>query len=162
MNQFKNLINYFYLDSKEKLPHDKTTHITYICIFGVILTLTFLITFHQNNKNNLTFFNLKLPPLCLSKSLTNTECPGCGMTRSFVNIAKFNFGEAFKLNRVSIPLFIYFIYAFLYHSYCLTILNQEVPSKLSIYNKWFANLILILLISNWFLGLFIGSNGGLT
>lgn len=160
-NLFIKTINYFCIGPNEKLPHDKKSHITYLCIIGALLILPFFLTFHINTKSNLSFLNINLPPLCLTKSLFNTDCPGCGMTRSFVKIASFNFVDAFNFNRASIPLFIYFIYALAYHAYCLRKLNIEIPKKLANTNKILANLVLAILIINWVFGLIIGSNGGL-
>jgi hypothetical protein len=161
-NLFLKIFHYFCIGQNEKLPHDKNHHITYLAIIGTILILPFFFTFQSNNKSNISFLNLNLPPLCLSKSMFDAECPGCGMTRSFVKIASFKLIDAFNFNRVSIPLFIYFIYAFMYHAYCLRILDKEIPKKLAYSNRILANVILALLIVNWFLGLFIGSNGGLS
>ncbi len=53
-------------------------------------------------------------PLCIIKNLFGISCPGCGLTRGFISILKFNFKAATQYNVLSIPLFIgIVIYGFL-------------------------------------------------
>jgi hypothetical protein len=44
-------------------------------------------------------------PSCVFKTYFNIECFSCGMTRSFMSIAKGNFEEANEFNKLGIPLF---------------------------------------------------------
>ena len=43
---------------------------------------------------------------CLFKLIFNIPCPGCGMTRAFRQILKFNFRKAMYYNILSVPLLI--------------------------------------------------------
>lgn len=43
--------------------------------------------------------------VCPIKNIFNISCFGCGMTRAFICILKFDFADALKLNVLSIPLF---------------------------------------------------------
>lgn len=43
--------------------------------------------------------------LCLSQRLFHTPCIGCGMSRAFLSILKFDFSKALQYNFLSIPLF---------------------------------------------------------
>jgi hypothetical protein len=48
--------------------------------------------------------------LCLSKSLLNLECLGCGITRAIQHLIHFEFKEAWILNKLAyvlLPVFIY-------------------------------------------------------
>ena len=49
--------------------------------------------------------NSKITIPCFFKTVTHIPCPGCGMTRAFIQIMKFNFVKAFQYNILSIPLF---------------------------------------------------------
>jgi hypothetical protein len=42
--------------------------------------------------------NRSLPPLCQMKLLTGLDCPGCGLTRSFIALAHGQFVESFRFN----------------------------------------------------------------
>lgn len=52
-------------------------------------------------------FVLNIPVTCIFKSVTGISCPACGMTRAFISILHLNFLNAFLLNILSIPLFIF-------------------------------------------------------
>lgn len=49
------------------------------------------------------------PVNCIFKQFTDISCPGCGLTRAFLSLLSFNFVDAFLLNILSIPLFIFLI-----------------------------------------------------
>jgi hypothetical protein len=42
--------------------------------------------------------NRPLPPLCTMKRVAGLDCPGCGMTRSFIAAAHGRWREAFRFN----------------------------------------------------------------
>lgn len=46
----------------------------------------------------LPLINRPLPPLCQMKLLTGLDCPGCGLTRSFIALAHGQFAESFRFN----------------------------------------------------------------
>ena len=56
-------------------------------------------------------FVLNIPVTCIFKSVTGISCPSCGMTRAFLSILHFNFVDAFFLNVLSIPLFLFIIFS---------------------------------------------------
>ncbi len=41
-----------------------------------------------------------LPETCLSRSWLNFECPGCGLTRSFVHLAHGEWSESWRMHRI--------------------------------------------------------------
>ncbi len=44
-------------------------------------------------------------PLCMLRQLTGLNCPGCGLTRSFVSCGHFRTGPAYRYHRVgAVPL----------------------------------------------------------
>ena len=55
--------------------------------------------------------------LCPIKSIFGVACPGCGLTRGFSAILRFDFGTAQEYNVLSIPLFICIA---LYAVFCVT------------------------------------------
>jgi hypothetical protein len=71
-----------------------------------LLILFFLIALFSINNNTL----YSLSPKCTSVSLYNEQCILCGTTRAFIEIKKFNFNNAYLLNRSSI--FLYFMLIF--------------------------------------------------
>jgi len=47
----------------------------------------------------------RLTPVCVWKAKLNRECPGCGLTRSFLLIARGRFEDASAMNRAGPPLY---------------------------------------------------------
>lgn len=45
-------------------------------------------------------------PLCIVKALTGLECPGCGMTRSFLLIGHGRLAAAAKMHPAGLPAFL--------------------------------------------------------
>ena len=45
---------------------------------------------------------------CIFKSITSLPCPGCGMTRAFIEILKMDFINSFKYNIFALPLVIFY------------------------------------------------------
>jgi hypothetical protein len=46
----------------------------------------------------LSLFGWQLPPLCLFKTLTGHDCPGCGLTRSFTYMGHLDPVAAFRMH----------------------------------------------------------------
>lgn len=96
-------------------------------------------------------FNTSLCPLY---NIFGKKCPGCGMTRAFISILRFDFISALHYNLLSIPLFIGIV------TYCLFLLidaifdknfvlyTEKILSKRYMYIIYFAALILSTAINN--------------
>lgn len=60
--------------------------------------------------NALTDIDVCIP--CLWKTIFNVNCPGCGLTRAFINLLKLDFKHAFEMNKfifIILPLGIYYL-----------------------------------------------------
>ena len=105
-------------------------------LLKIVITLLFLVcTYIYVN-----FFMTKgfdIP--CPIKSLTNLECPGCGITRMFISIFKFDFYQAFRYNPL---LFILFIL------YMIKLIIDLFTDKLDkiVNTKFYIGLIIVLVI----------------
>lgn len=99
---------------------------------------------------------LYIPVNCLFKEFTGIYCPSCKMTRAFYSILDFDLINAFKLNILSIPVFIFIIF-FLLNVFIDFIKNRFkfIPNLLKFFSKYYIIIIIILFIS------FIYNNIGL-
>lgn len=96
-------------------------------------------------------FILNVPVTCIFKSVTGISCPSCGMTRAFFAILQFNFIDAFFLNILSIPLFLFIVI-----SVIIMIIEifrnkfEYVPKLLNfLSNYWYVFIILLILSFIW-------------
>lgn len=74
----------------------------YIAVFLIGIVLLFLPA---------NFFD-EGDSVCLSKSIFNMECYGCGMTRAVMHLIHFNFEEAYQYNKLAfivVPLLAYLV-----------------------------------------------------
>ena len=93
-------------------------------------------------------FVLNITVTCIFKSVTGISCPACGMTRAFISILHLNFLNAFLLNILSIPLFI-----FICISVIIMIIEifrnkfNYIPKLLNFLGKYWYIFIILLIIS---------------
>lgn len=116
----------------------KLLHILIILLEGIVYNL---------------IINIKITIPCLFKSITNIPCPGCGLTRAFLAIMKFDFLSALKYNLVSIPIFIILITI---NIYLIIDILKNTNLTLNFFNKILtkSKLIIILLIITEFLNIY--------
>lgn len=68
---------------------------------ALIIVLSFVLQTPGRERENevyLPFFNSPLPETCATKRFLGIECPGCGMTRSFISISAGDFARAWLFN----------------------------------------------------------------
>ena len=88
------------------------------------------------------------PVGCIFTRLTGIYCPSCGMTRAFKAILHFNFIEAFSLNILSIPLFIFLIIFII--NLLIDIFKKRysfISKLLNFFSKYYFIVIILLIIS---------------
>ena len=88
-----------------------------------------------------------LPPMCGSRAFFGIECPGCGLTRSFVALAGGEFAESIRLHRVGWLLAAAVVLQIPYRMYALRELRTNVPQRT--WPTWFGNGLIAMLILNW-------------
>lgn len=64
-------------------------------ISTLIITLSLLM---GTDAEHATLFGWELPPLCVFKAVWGRECPGCGLTRSFIFTAHGQVQEGFRMH----------------------------------------------------------------
>jgi hypothetical protein len=94
--------------------------------------------------------NIALPESCGSKIYLGIECPGCGLTRGFISIARGDFFQAWQFNRVSILLVIALLLQFPYRWWSLRQIHRgRIPDIR--WANWFGLSLIAVLIGNWLL-----------
>jgi hypothetical protein len=73
----------------------------------LVILAAFLLHTGQAREVLLPWSDIALPETCNFHSTFGLDCPGCGLTRSFIHLAHGRPAHALKLNPLSIPLFIY-------------------------------------------------------
>lgn len=58
-------------------------------------------------------------PLCVIRYFSGIECPGCGLTRSFLSMARLDIGDAFRFNAAGPLIYVVFVGALIESSISL-------------------------------------------
>lgn len=94
-----------------------------------------------------SFPSVVMPPTCLSREVLGIPCPGCGLTRSFVELGHGRFFESLSQHRMGWILA--FAVAFQI-PYRIVVLHQR---KNTLFNpvlaKWISGVLIFLLFANW-------------
>lgn len=93
------------------------------------------------------FGNIPLPKLCLSKELFGVDCPGCGLTRSFVYLAHGDWHNAWKMHRLGWLLFISLLLQIPYRVQALWSKGGSIVPLA--WAKFYGTVLIALLILNW-------------
>jgi hypothetical protein len=148
-----------YLKQDAFINSDNVTHITYLVIISVIVFLPFFISYNSPQERHLYIGGFEIPGLCLTNHLFKIQCPGCGLTRSFVLLTHGRIGESLATHRLGIVLYLYFLLLLAYRVYCIFNQGRELPEGIRKSYFYVSLGIIVLLLLNWFIGLFCGGNG---
>ena len=83
------------------LKLERSSHWLLFLIGCAVLCCSLLMRSPGQSLVYLPGYGFPLPDLCTSKQLLGLECPGCGLTRSFIAISHGEFEKAWKLNPAS-------------------------------------------------------------
>lgn len=90
---------------------------------------------------------LKLPPLCISRTYLGIKCPGCGLTRSFVHLAHGELTASFHSHRVGWLLFALTVAQIPYR---LSAMRWPPKGRaLATFGTWVGRVLVVLLLVNW-------------
>lgn len=88
-------------------------HVFVLAVSTAVLAVSLLL--NVGDQNNVTVPVVgKLPGICAWKRAFDVDCPGCGLTRSFISLAHGDIGSAWHFNPASLLMFAVLLYQFPY------------------------------------------------
>ena len=78
----------------------RSLDLTILILSVLVLLAAFLLDVEETRVRLAVWPNWLLPESCLSRSLAGLDCPGCGLTRSFVYLAQGDVTGSLASNRV--------------------------------------------------------------
>lgn len=88
------------------LPQPRASlHVSLLVLAVVVISLAMVLHVGDGSQVLLPGVGMPLPELCTFKRTSGVDCPGCGMTRSFISLAHGDFLRAWHLNPGGPPLF---------------------------------------------------------
>ncbi len=119
--------------------------------YGGALLLSLLLPLP--GKQGFKIFGWRTPAMCPSQAVLGVNCPGCGLTRSFVALAHGQWQGAQRYNRVGFVVFGFVALLFVYN------LLQALGAGFRLPLRWGdrAGMTLVaVLVGNWLLNLCLG------
>jgi hypothetical protein len=123
-------------------PHDPpriplSIRLLWLIVPSLILIASVAFSIGDDRAVVLPLVNVKLPELCTMYSQFGVDCPGCGLTRSFIHMSAGRIGEAWRLNPAGMLGYIYVV--------------MQIPLALLqlLPNSWLGNLRSSALFSTW-------------
>ena len=97
-----------------------------LCV--VVVAMSMLMRTDDSSSVYLPGSSWPMPDSCLTKRYIGMDCPGCGMTRAFIQIGHGRFAQAAQLNAASFIVYAFFVIQIPWHAMqLLRIRNGDGP-----------------------------------
>ncbi len=80
-------------------------HVAVLLLSAGVLLAAALLDIRGGQQVLLPIGSLSIPELCTWRRLTGWSCPGCGLTRSFIALVRFDVRQAWSYNPAGVLLF---------------------------------------------------------
>lgn len=94
------------------------------------------------------FSQFKLPETCGSRLWFGVDCPGCGLTRSFIALARGDLSASLAYNRVGWVVALAVLLQFPYRVFALREMRTRLVERA--WMKWFGWAMIAVLVGSWF------------
>ena len=130
----------------------RSRHIEMLVIASLALVASFLLNVGPGDRVHVTCLpNCLIPKTCLTHDIFGVDCPGCGLTRSFVHIVHLDWKVSWDMHRLGWLMFLATLLQIPYRAQALLSKNGSiVPVSLA---KTFGSVLIVLLLVNWLGGL---------
>src|SRR5262245_54007376 len=130
-----------YLDERiNPIPH----HLFQAAVFSALLIFA---AFSSVNFGRVTLFGYTIPSLCMFHNITGFDCPGCGITRSFIYALHGQWYISYLMHLWGIPLAAIVIFQVPYHLWRATGGGPfHVSARIS---RWIRIFVVISIVVPW-------------
>jgi hypothetical protein len=126
-------------------------HWTMLTVAMIVVVFSFALQVRSDERVELRFLpGYPLPQSCLSRQWFNVNCPGCGLTRSFIYLAQGNWQRSLSQHRIGWLLAIAVLAQFPYRWFAL---RNNSQSTSPVWAKRFGLLLIVALLANWLFNL---------
>ena len=122
-------------------------HWTMLVVAILVIAASLALRLPDTETVGLKWLHISLPPMCGSRALLGVECPGCGLTRSFVALAAGDFQQSLRFHRVGWLLAAAVAGQIPYRLYALCEIRSRIIRRA--WPVWFGYFLIAALIGNW-------------
>ena len=139
---------------------DRTTHGILLAFALLFVISPFFLSCSYEVDSPMFLARWRLPPSCASKQLFNQQCPGCGMSHSFVQLTHGNLRASLNSHRLGALLYLFFLYQIGFRIVALTHPDVMLRSAVRNVQHYLSSAMVILLLGNWLLTLLVFRTNG--
>ena len=115
-----------------------------------VLTLSIVMSVRERTQVLVPILGTPLPELCHMRRYTGFDCPGCGLTRSFISIAHGRMLDAWRYNPAGFLLFPIMLFQIPYRSVQVWRLRRGLREiQLGWLSRWPMIVVLVVLVTQW-------------
>lgn len=98
-------------EKAEQLQHSSQvwTHAGFLLLAVFVVTMSISMRVPGEERVYLPGLNEPLPGMCMSKNISGVDCPGCGLTRSFISLGHGQIIRAWQFNPSGLALYLFVI-----------------------------------------------------
>src|SRR5262245_29390375 len=102
-------------------------HVVLLALSACIVLLSLLLSIRGSTQVVLPLVQVPLPELCTFRRFVGLDCPGCGLTRSFISLAHGDLAAAWSYNPAGLWLFGLVLVQLPYRGYQLWRIRRGLP-----------------------------------
>ncbi len=123
----------------------------YLWIATAVVVLSFALQVREDQRVEFRFWpQFPMPETCSSRTWFGIDCPGCGLTRSFIYMAAGQWDAAFAVNRTGWLLALTVLAQFPYRWQALKQINAGNADRAApVWASFFSYFLVVALVGNW-------------
>ena len=122
-------------------------HWTMLSLAVFIIVASFALRVRDSASVTLPWLHIELPSLCGSRTLFGVDCPGCGLTRSFIALAAGDVNQSLQYHRLGWLLALAVAAQIPYRTHALWEVRSRIVRRT--WPTWFGNFLIAALLINW-------------
>lgn len=92
-------------------------HVIFLLMALAVIVCSFVMTSEGKTIVRVPGLPMQMPETCMSKRLWGMDCPGCGLTRSFISMSHAQFSRAFSFNPAGPIVYLFVFVQIPWHAY---------------------------------------------
>lgn len=92
-------------------------HVLFLLLSLAVIVCSFVMTSEGNATVRVPGVPFQIPEACMSRRLWGMDCPGCGLTRSFISMSHAQFSRAFSFNAAGPIVYLFVLIQIPWHAF---------------------------------------------
>ena len=134
--------------SERAVAQLRSRHWTMLVVGIVVISMSMLLSVRDSGSEaKVSMVGIELPPLCGSRIWFGSDCPGCGLTRSFIALSSGEFAKSLEYHRVGWLMWLAIVLQLPYRVFSLR--EMRTGTVIRRWPTWFGYVLIAALLGNW-------------